>query len=180
MNFTFSGRHFNVGNDIREKVEKKIRRLERLFPENTHVQVVLSSVKQEQRAEITVPLKHRVLRAEVSATDIMAAVDMAVDALDKQMVKYKKRIKDRSRRDISYKEEANVYMADALPAEPEDQIKIVKSKRFALKPMDAEEAVMEMELLGHSFFMFRNSETDEINVVYKRGSDAYGLIEPEY
>lgn len=179
MRFTFNGKNFIVRDDMREKCEKKISRLERLFPEDVEVQVVLSVVKQEHRVEVTIPLKHRVLRAEVGAADLLSAMDGAVDALDRQLVKYKKRVKDRSRRDNAFRDEA-IYMADAVEADEGDRIKIEKSKRFALKPMDAEEAAMEMELLGHSFFMFRNSESEEVNVVYKRGNGSYGLIEPEF
>ncbi|MCL2703436.1 MAG: ribosome-associated translation inhibitor RaiA [Defluviitaleaceae bacterium] len=184
MRFTFSGRNYNVTDEIMEKCEKKLKqRLSRLFPENAEAHVALSTVKQENRAEITIPLRNRILRAEVSANDMLAAIDLATDALDKQMVKYKNRVRDRSRRDSTYRDEAlafSVTDADAGLSDGRDDIKIEKTKRFALKPMDPEEAVMEMELLGHGFYMFRNSLHDEVNVVYKRNNGSYGLIEPEY
>lgn len=184
MRYNFNGKNIVVTDELREKCEKKINRLERMFPENAEVNVSFSVTKQENRIEVTIPLQRRMLRAEVSANDLYTAMDLAVEVLEKQMEKYKNRIKDRSRRDHSYREEAIVFApADPVPAVDEqvkDAIHIEKTKRFALKPMDAEEAVMEMELLGHVFFVFQNSRTDEVNVVYKRNNGSYGLIEPEY
>jgi len=123
------------------------------------------------------------LRAEVTAPDMYAAVDGAVDVLDKQMIKYKKRLKDRSRRDSSLKGELEMFSmpdddATYVDDEGKDEIVIERRKHFPLKPMDVEEAVMSMEMLGHNFFVFRNSATDEINVVYKRNQGTYGLIDP--
>jgi len=114
---------------------------------------------------------------------MLAAVDMAADALDKQMVKYKNRVRDRSRRDNSFRDEAMSFVGvetEPVAADERDVIRIEKTKRFALKPMDPEEAVMEMELLGHQFYVFRNSVNDEVNVVYVRANGSYGLIEPEF
>ncbi|MDR1703688.1 MAG: ribosome-associated translation inhibitor RaiA [Clostridiales bacterium] len=187
MRFSFSGKNVIVTEELKEKCSKKIGRLERLFPPDVEVHVTFSVTKQENRIEVTIPLHRRMLRSEVSANDLYTAIDMSVDALDKQMVKYKNRIKDKSRRDNAFREEATEavsYSPD--PAEPDaggedgDVIRIERTKKFALKPMDAEEAVMEMEMLDHVFYVFRNSQTEEVNVVYKRNNGSYGLIEPEY
>ena len=108
----------------------------------------------------------------------MAAVDEAVDVLERQMVKYKNKLHDRAKRIPAFADELNAIALDEDEYN-DDQINIVKSKKFFVKPMDAEEACMEMDMMGHNFFVFRNAQTDEINVVYKRKDGAYGLIEPE-
>jgi len=182
MRFNFTGKNMVVSEAMKEKTEQKIGRIARLFPENTEIFVSFSVVKMDNTIEVTIPLQKRILRAEVTAQDMISALDAIVDVLEKQMVKYKKRLKDKSRRDQSFKEELNFVpmAADASESDVSEEIVIEKTKRFALKPMDAEEAVMEMEMLGHSFFVFRNGRTDEVNVVYKRKNGSYGLIEQEY
>jgi putative sigma-54 modulation protein len=109
------------------------------------------------------------------------ALDEVVDILERQMVKYRKRIKEKARRDVSFKEELRLVPDGYdIPAESDDgEIIIDKTKKFAMKPIDAEEAVVEMEMLNHTFYVFRNRETDEVNVVYKRKNGTYGIIEPE-
>ena len=184
MKFSFTGKNLVVSQDMKDKTEKKISRLSRLFPENTEVFVAFSVVKQENKVEVSIPLNKRLLRAEVVGQDMYTAVDGAVDALDKQMNKYKKRLKNKSRRDHNFKNELEMF--NTLPDEDfdieedakDEGINIERRKHFPLKPMDPEEAVMSMEMLGHNFFVFRHSATDEINVVYKRNSGAYGLIDP--
>jgi len=186
MKFTFTGKNLVVSQDMKDKTEKKISRLGRLFPENAEVFVTFSAVRQDNKVEISVPFNKRLLRAEVTAADMYAAVDGAVDVLDKQMVKYKQRVKDKSRRDGSFKDELNLlnnFTSTADEQFEDDDVKdestlIERRKHFPLKPMDPEEAVMSMEMLGHSFFVFRNSSTNEINVVYKRKAGTYGLIDP--
>ena len=122
----------------------------------------------------------RMLRAEVTDPDVSNCMDKAVDILERQVVKYKSRLRDRRRRSVATNDELTFINA-AQEAEPTDnnEIIITRTKKFALKPMDAQEAVMEMELLNHAFYVFRNSWTDEINVVYKRNDGEYGLIEPQ-
>ena len=186
MRFSFTGKNLVVSQDMKERAEKKISRLSRLFPENTDVFVTFSVVRADNKVEVSIPLNNkRLLRAEVTANDMYAAIDGAVDVLDKQMIKYRKRLKDKSRRDNSFKDEFRMLgMADdadvAVNDEDakEERIIIERRKHFPLKPMDPEEAVMSMEMLGHSFFVFRHSATNEINVVYKRNQGTYGLIDP--
>lgn len=109
-----------------------------------------------------------------------AAIDEVVDVLEKQMVKYKNRLRDKARRDTSFIDELKYFEPVGKEDKNDDEeVRIAKTKKFAVKPMDAEEAVMEMELLGHNFFVYRNASSDEINVVYKRKNGTYGLIEPE-
>jgi len=184
MRFSFTGKNVVVSQDMKDTTEKKIGRLSRLFPENAEVFVTFSVVKQENKVEVSIPLNKRLLRAEVVAGDMYTAVDGAVDVLDKQMIKYKKRLKDKSRREPHFKSELDfVALPDEELALVEEDAKehgiiIERRKHFPLKPMDPEEAVMSMEMLGHNFFVFRHSTTDEINVVYKRNQGTYGLIDP--
>ena len=186
MNFHFTGKNLVVSTDMKEKTEKKAGRLSRLFDGNVDVYVAFSAVKQENKVEISIPFANkRMLRAEVSSVDMLAAIDSAVDALDKQIVKHKKRAKDKARRDKSYNFQDEFKLLNLVDDNDasEDEIKIdgiviERRKHFPLKPMDPEEACMSMEMLGHNFYVFRNSSTDEINVVYKRNSGDYGLIDP--
>ncbi len=179
MNYTFKNKNYALPEDMKQKIVQKLNRLSKMLPENTDVTVHLSAVKQENKVEVTIPVSKRILRAEVKGQDMLNAVDEVVDVLDKQMVRYKTRLRERSRRDTRYTDEYDTIFKDNTTNDT-PIIKIEKTKRFAVKPMDAEEAVMEMELLGHGFYVFHNSETDEMNVVYKRNDGSYGLIEPEY
>ena len=181
MRYSFNGKNTTISDKLKERVTSKLGKLEKLLPENTEVIVSISTIKLDNKIEVTIPIHKRVLRAEVVSDDMYNAIDEIVDKLDRQVIKFKGRLKDKSRRDTSYKEEYKVIFSEPDDTHAAgDEIKIEKIKRFALKPMDAEEAVMEMELTGHTFFVFRNSTTDDVNVVYKRGNGSYGLIEPEY
>lgn len=178
MNYNFVGKNLPVSDGMKETATKKIDRLSRLFPENTNVTVTFSAVKADNKVEISVLLNKRVLRAEVTASDMFTAIDGAVEILDRQIVKYKHRLKDKARREPSFKEELrSVFKENENIDENFEEVpKIERKKRFPLKPMDTDEAIMEMEMLNHNFFVFRNSETSDINVVYKR-HNGYGLID---
>ena len=181
MRYTFIGKNISVRDSLKERTEQKMNRLERLLPEDAEITVSYFTGKQSEKVEVTIPVRKRILRAEITGKDFESCVDSAVDALEKQMVKYRKRLKDKSRRDSAFKDEfAFIPIPENDTDESGGEIVIKKTKKFALKPMDAEEAVMEMELLAHNFFVFRNGHTDEVNVVYKRQDGTYGLIEPEY
>ncbi len=180
MRYTFTGKNTTVTNALKEKITQKLSRIEKLFPEETQAVVTLSVIKLDHTIEVTVKLPKRILRAEVTNQDMYAAIDEIVDVLENQMVKYKNRLRDKSRRDSSFAAELKAFESEDVGFDDEDGLKIAKTKKFAVKPMDAEEAVLEMELIGHSFFVFRNARTEEINVVYKRKNGTYGLIEPEY
>ncbi len=180
MRYSFTGKNVAVTDALKEKISEKIDRIGKLFPGDTHVAVTLGVVKLDHTIEVTISLPKRILRGEVTAQDMYVAIDEVVDVLENQMVRYKNRLRDRSRREISFNDELSIFAKDEAAAEGDEAIQVYKTKRFAVKPMDAEEAIMEMELLGHGFFVFRNGQTDEINVVYKRKKGDYGLIEPEY
>ena len=181
MRFVFTGKNITVAEGVKERTQKKLGRLEKILPANTEVYVTFSEVKHITKIEVSVPMHKRVLRAEVSSDDAANCLDQAVDILERQIVKYKSRLRDRRRRSVATSDELVFIEAPETggAAEPEQEILITRTKKFALKPMDAQEAVMEMELLNHGFYVFRNSWTDEVNVVYKRNDGEYGHIEPQ-
>jgi putative sigma-54 modulation protein len=166
-----------VSDSLKEKTLKKLGRLEKLFPENSEAHITFTHNKHNTKAEVSIPLHKRMVRAEATASDAHTCLDPIVDILEKQIVKYKTRIRERHRRNIATHEELS-FAPEASGTESSENLVIHKTKRFALKPMDSLEAVMEMELLGHNFFVFRNDKTEEVNVVYKRNDGEYGLIEP--
>ncbi|RPF54367.1 ribosome hibernation-promoting factor, HPF/YfiA family [Aquisalibacillus elongatus] len=183
MNYNIRGENIEVTNAIREYVEKKIGKMERYFdtPPSSEVHVNLSVHNDEQRIEVTIPMKDLLLRAEENHNDLYAATDLVVDKLERQIRKHKTKINRKFRQMGAPKHvfaELEKEAAVAVNDEPDDEIQIVKKKRFDLKPMDEEEAVLQMDMLGHAFFVFENAETGDTNVVYKRNDGKYGLIEP--
>ena len=179
MRFVFTGKNMTITEGLKDRTMRKLGRLEKLLPDDAEVFVTYSMNKHLTKLEVTIPLHKRMLRAEVTDSDVGNCLDGAVDILERQVVKYKTRLRDRRRRSVATNEELS-YINDAdTPQTDPQEIVIHRTKRFALKPMDAQEAVMEMELLNHDFYVFRNSWTDEINVVYKRKDGEYGLIEPQ-
>ena len=175
MNYIISGKNIEVTEGLKSAIYDKLGRLEKFFAEDTDVQVTFSVEKERQKIEVTIPMKGHIIRAEQASDDMYVSIDLVQETLERQLKRYKNKIVDR-------KHSAEVFAPDFIDKdyEEDDSIKIEKSKRFAVKPMDPEEACLQMELLGHNFYVFRNSETDEINVVYKRKGNTYGIIEPEY
>ena len=181
MRYNIIGKNIDVWDKTKEMVEKKMDRVAKLFPEDTEATITLSLEKLVSTVEVTVPMNKRYVRAEVQDADMTAAMDKAVDILEGQVVRYKKRMRTKVKSGAdAYAAEYAAILVPEEDLDDEPMVKIEKVKHFEVKPMDAEEAVMEMELVGHSFFVFRNGETDEVNVVYKRKNGTYGLIEPEY
>ena len=175
MRIRVSGKNIEVTNALREKVEKKLSKLEKYFNPNTEVNATLTVEKNRHIIEVTIPFNGVILRGEEATEDMYSSIDNVVEKLEKQIAKYKTRI-ERRIKDGSVRFDKFSFSQE----EDDDEPKIVKTKRFAMKPMPVEEAVLQMELLGHSFFMFYNAETDEVNVVYKRRDGDYGLIEPKF
>ena len=181
MRYNIIGKNIDVWDKTEEMVEKKMDRIAKLFPADTEATITLSLEKQVATVEVTIPMNKRYARAEVQDADMTAAMDKTVDILEGQVVRYKKRMRTKIRNGAdAYAAEYAAILVPEESLDDEPLVKIEKVKRFAVKPMDAEEAVMEMELVGHSFFVFRDAETDEVSVVYKRKNGTYGLIEPEY
>lgn len=182
------GKHLDVTPALREYAEEKVGKISRYFDQVHEAQVVLSVERRDgmgkaQVVEVTVWGDGLVLRGEEASQDMYASIDLVFDKLRKQIEKYRSKLIERRRISESRRKDR---LAEAIRAErrrpdidPEAETAIVRTKRFAMKPMTADDAVMQLELLGHDFFVFRNSETMEVNVVYCRDDGKYGLIEPE-
>ncbi|MBK5252788.1 MAG: ribosome-associated translation inhibitor RaiA [Peptostreptococcaceae bacterium] len=175
MRIIVSGKNMDITDALRNMAESKLERIDKLFGSEVDAQVTMSVERNRQIVEITIPLKNGViLRAEEATNDMYISIDKAIDKLHKQLEKHKTRIERR------YRGHESIRLENIPDVEDTDQneFRIVRTKRFPVKPMDPEEAVLQMELLGHAFFVFANSESDEVNVVYKRNDGNYGLIEP--
>ena len=174
MNINYKGKNIEVTPALKEHAEKKIGRLTRIM-DIDKVTVTVIAEGNREKAEVSMMIKGYLLRGEDSAQDIFAAIDTVVDKLEKQLVKYKEKLQRKTKKDKGRLAEA---VGDEMPAEPEDEL--VRTKHFAVKPMTVDEAIMQMNMIGHSFFVFANSENEEaINVVYVRNDGKYGLIVPE-
>jgi len=181
MNYIIRGENIEVTQAIREYVEKKIAKLNRYFdtPPTSDVHVNLSVYNDEQQIEVTIPMPNLLLRAEEQNPDLYAATDLVVDKLERQIRKHKTKVNRKFRQEGSMKHIFAELEKEASQVEEDsDDIEIVRTKRFNLKPMDSEEAVLQMDMLGHAFFVFTNAETNDTNVVYRRKDGTYGLIEP--
>ena len=176
MKFIVSGKNIEITDALRNRVEKKIGRLEKFFSPGTETQVTLSVENTRQIVEVTIPFNGIVLRAEESNGDMYTSLDKLVDVLERQIRRNKTRLAKKLHEDAF--ENENFIVDEYIPEE--DDFNIVRSKRFAVKPMDIEEAILQMNLLGHQFFVFSNAKTREVNVVYRRKDGNYGLIEPEF
>lgn len=175
MNLVISGKNLDITEGLRSAIEEKIGKLERYFTDTTEVHVTLSTEKNRQKIEITIPMRGSIIRAEEVSSDMYVSIDLVEEVIERQLRKYKNKLIDKEQNAAHLSQS----FIEADDFEDED-IQIIRSKKFAMKPMDPEEACVQMELIGHNFFVFRNSETDEVNVVYKRKGNTYGLIEPEF
>ena len=175
MQYIITGKNIDITDGLRSAVQEKIGKLERYFNPSTEVQVTLSVEKDRQKIEVTIPVKGSIIRSEQVSNDMYVSIDLVEEIIERQLKRYKSKLTDQEQSALSF---SQAYIEE--DAEEPDTIKILRTKRFAIKPMDPEEACIQMELLGHNFFVFRNGETDEVNVVYKRKNNTYGLIEPEF
>ncbi|HHT85190.1 MAG: ribosome hibernation-promoting factor, HPF/YfiA family [Bacillota bacterium] len=170
MEINIRGKNIDVAPALRQYAEKRLSKLEKYSRHDPAVcQVTFSTVRGRYVVEVTIPLNSMIVRAEESGQDAFSSVDLVVEKLERQLEKYKTRLLRRDRPEIKL---------DQGKQEPETG-KIVKVKRFSMKPMSPEEAALQMELLGHDFFVFPNGETGVVNVIYKRKDGNFGLIEPE-
>ena len=173
MKFVIIGRNIEVTPGLKSAVEDKIGKLEKYFTPDTEVHVALSVEKNQQKIEVTIPVKGTIIRSEQVSSDMYVSIDLVEEIIERQLKKYRTKLVDKHQSgglSAAFPDEAD---------EDEEEIKIVRSKKFDIKPMYPEDACVQMELLGHSFFVFMNAETDKVNVVYKRKGNTYGLIEPE-
>lgn len=194
MNIIVAGRHIDVTEALRARVIEKVGKLSRYFDQVHKAQVWLRVepyAGNNQVVEVTLWADGVVLRGEEASADMYASIDLVVDKLEKQISKFRGKLIERKRTLASRRKQQEVTAADAairraapveeMPPEetPASTVRIARRKRFELKPMTVEDAAVQMELLGHAFFVFRNADTLEINVVYRRADGSYGLIEPE-
>ena len=175
MKITITGRNIELTEGLKSAVEEKLNKLNRYFTPDTDAHVTLSVEKDRQKVEVTIPTKGHMIRSEQVSGDMYVSIDLVEEAIEKQLLKYRTKI-------ISKKLNAAAnFKAEYLEEQEEqdEEVKIVRTKRYDLKPMYPEDACIQMELSGHDFFVFVNAETDEVNVVYKRKGNTYGIIEPE-
>lgn len=174
MKFIILGKNIEVTPGLRSAVEEKIGKLERYFNPQTEVHVTLSVEKERQKIEVTIPVKGNIIRSEQVSNDMYVSIDLVEEVIERQLKKYKNKLVDQKQASSFFKQEyiEKDYM-------DEEEVKILRTKKFDIKPMYPEDACVQMELLGHNFFVFNNAETEQVNVVYKRKGNTYGLIEPE-
>lgn len=175
MRYIISGKNIDVTEGLKSAIYEKIGKLERYFTPETEIHVTLSVEKDRQKIEITIPMKGNIVRAEQVSSDMYASIDLVEEVIERQLRKYKNKLIDMKQSASNFNQ---AFIDDEI--QEDDEINITRVKKFAMKPMDAEEACVQMELCGHNFYVFRNAETDEVNVVYKRKGNTYGLIEPEF
>ena len=174
MKFIISGKNITVTDGLRTAVEDKLGKLERYFTPDTEVVVTLSVEKERQKIEVTIPVKGNIIRSEQVSNDMYVSIDLVEEVIERQLRKYKNKIVDKQQAAASFQK---AYLDKEY--EEDEEVKIIRTKKFDIKPMYPEDACVQMELLVHNFFVFCNAETDQVNVVYKRKGSTYGLIEPE-
>ena len=175
MKFTISGKNIEVTDGLKSAIRDKLGKLERYFTPDTEIIVTLSVEKERQKIEVTIPVKGNIIRSEQVSNDMYVSIDLVEEVIERQLRKYKEKI-------VAKQQEGSNFRKEFIEKEsvPLDEVKIIRTKHFGMKPMYPEDACVQMELLGHNFFVFCNAETEEVNVVYKRKGNTYGLIEPEY
>ena len=174
MRVTVIGKNINVTPALREIVEKKISKMDKYFEPNVTARATLTVQKNSQIFEVTIPFNGVILRCEESTDDMYKSIDLVENKLERQIRKQKTKLQRRSNESLRFSN------FDEVASEEDDQGEIVKVKRFNIKPMSAEEAILQMELVEHNFFVFKDCDTENINVIYKRKDGNYGLLEPDY
>lgn len=173
MAITVRGKNIDITPALRDYVEKRVGKITRYFDNLGEITVILTVAKGRHIVEVTVPVNGILLRGEEATTDMYASIDLVIEKLEKQIEKYKTKIA-RKLKQGGFKTEAPVHAAH------ETEELVVKTKRFAVKPVNVEEAIMQMNLINHDFYVFMNADTEEVNVIYRRKDGHYGLIEPEF
>ena len=174
MKYVIVGKNMGITPSLEAAVKEKLGKLDKFFAEDTIAHVTLQISHERHIIEVTIPLKGNVIRCEQVSTDMYTSIDLAEEVIERQLKKYKSKIVKKHKAQAAFKRE---YLEEPSPAD--EKIRIVRNKQFEMKPMYPEDACVQMELLGHGFYVFRNAETEQINVVYKRKGGSYGLIEPE-
>ncbi len=175
MKYSIIGRNIEVTDGLREAVTNKLSKLDKYFQPDTQATITFSVQRDMQKIEVTIPTNVGFIRAEQASGDMYSSIDRIEEIIERQIKKYKSKLIDKKQSAQSFSE---LFINDSESYD-EDEIKIVRTKKFGVKPMDAHEACLQMELLGHSFYVFLNADTELVSVVYKRKDGSYGLIEPE-
>ena len=175
MKFIIIGKNIEVTPGLKASVEEKIGKLEKYFTPETEVHVTLSVEKDRQKIEVTIPVKGNIIRSEQVSNDMYVSIDLVEEIIERQLKKYKSKLVEK------HQDGSSFFKQEYIDKEfmDEEDVKIIRTKKFDIKPLYPEDACVQMELLGHNFYVFINAETDQVNVVYKRKGGTYGLIEPE-
>ena len=173
MRVRIYGKNIDVTEGLKNTLEKKLSKFDKYFSPDIETTATLSTQKNKHILELTIQLNGTILRAEEATDDMYISIDKAIDKIEGQLRKYKTKIEKKQKDHTTIRFESLSSQENTA-----NDSKIVRTKKFAIKPMSSEEASLQMDLLGHNFFMFRNSDSDEVNVVYKRKDGNYGLIEP--
>lgn len=176
MKFNIIGRKYTVRENVKEYVEKKLSKLDKFFKDDPSARVVMGTIKDNEYIEVQINSGGMIFRAEVEDSEMLAAIDRSVDIIERQIRKNKTRLAKRLREN-SLDDMQLISGASFVDETEKGEFEIVKRKRFAVKPMSTEEAILQMNLLGHNFFVFKNIDTNEMNVVYTRKDGKYALIE---
>ena len=174
MNIIIRGKHIELTDALKDYVTKRVGKLEKFSDEFTDVQVTLLVERDRHRVEVTAPIHGIILRGEEETEDMYSSIDMVVEKIERQIDKYRTRLNRRMRTKVLKDHDAK------QPVNEEPLEEVVRNKKFPVKPMSVEEAIMQMNLIGHNFFVFTNSETQEMNVVYIRNNGDYGLLQPQF
>ena len=175
MKFIIIGRNIDITEGLKSAVQEKLGKLERYFTPETEIHVTLSVEKDRQKIEVTIPVKGNIIRSEQVSSDMYVSIDLVEEVIERQLRKYKTKIVNQQQAGGNFQKE---FVEDEFLED--EEVNIIRTKKFGIKPMYPEDACVQMELLGHNFFVFCNAETDQVNVVYKRKGNSYGLIEPEF
>ena len=175
MKITISGKNIDVTEGLKAAVNEKLGKLEKYFTPDTNVIVTLSVEKERQKIEVTIPVKGNIIRSEQVSSDMYVSIDLVEEVIERQLRKYKTKIVNQQQAGGNFQKE---FVEDEFLED--EEVNIIRTKKFGIKPMYPEDACVQMELLGHNFFVFYNAETEQVNVVYKRKGNTYGLIEPEF
>ena len=176
MRIKITGRNIELTEGLKAAVEDKLNKLEKYFTPDTEVNVTLSVEKERQKVEVTIPMKGSYIRSEQVSSDMYVSIDLVEEVIERQLKKYRTKLVTKQQN------AAAVFKQDFLDEKSEDdeEIKIIRTKKFDMKPMYPEDACVQMELLGHDFYVFINAETEDVNVLYKIKGNTYGVIDTEY
>lgn len=165
---------------LKDMVEKKLSKVKRYFNPDVEAKATLSVQKNKQKIEVTIPFNGIILRAEEATDDMYKSIDLVVNKLERQIRKQKTKLSRKNNESLRFTQIDKGAFEDDIDGLDEENGKVVKVKKFGVKPMLVEEAILQMELVGHNFFVFQDAENNKVNVLYKRKDGDYGLLEPDY